>query len=207
MEASEVARKRAHFGELDASHGRVRCCSRERRLGNAMFQWKGKCPGSGGTVAEGKNVEQMSNSTPSVNRPEPTSLEQKAEAARERARNWKLARRQFVSPEELIECRTEPRKAFTIRGDDWIVCLGSRDQMCGQMLETLRAKGAGAHLAGHGFKTDDEYREAWGYSRSTSLVCIARANDLRAKAAESGNLRPDVGRAKPHFLRAKSLRD
>jgi hypothetical protein len=95
----------------------------------------------------------------------------------------------------LIECRLDPRKAKTIRGDDWIACLGSREQLCGRLFEVLRAQGAGAHLAEHGFKADDEYRDTWEYSRSTALISNARAATLRETAADAGNLKPDAGLA------------
>ena len=125
--------------------------------------------------------------------PERSGDQAKREGARDRARNWKLAHRQTVSPEELIQCRDKIRNAFTIRGDDWIICLGRRDQTCGQMLQVLRAKGAGAHLAEHGFSDDQQYRELWGYSKSTKLICRALARSRREQAAASGNLKPEAG--------------
>jgi DNA-binding CsgD family transcriptional regulator len=121
-----------------------------------------------------------------------TGLEIKRQKARDRARAHKAARRQFVSEEELQQCRSDLRKAKTIR-PGLIVCLGRRDQNCGQILQALRAKGAGAHLREHGFIDGSQYREHWGYSRGTSLVGDALAAMQRARAKERGHLRPDAG--------------
>src|ERR1700683_1140188 len=70
---------------------------------------------------------------------------------RKRSRDAKRAQRKFVDATELNACIEDIRKAKTIRGDEWIVCLGRRDQRCGQMLKALRARGGGAHLIQHGF--------------------------------------------------------
>ncbi len=100
----------------------------------------------------------------------------------------KRAQRQYVSPKELAECRADPRKAFTIRGDDWIVCLE-----CGQLLKQIRGEGAAAHLSEHGLSAK-QYRDLRGYSKSTGLVCNALAAKKRTVAAATGNLKPEAGR-------------
>lgn len=112
---------------------------------------------------------------------------------RKRSRDAKRAQRKFVDAAELDACIEDIRKAKTIRGDDWIVCLGRRVQRCGQMLKALRARGAGAHLIQHGFSDGDQYRDHWGYNRSTSLTCNAVATKASLKAKSEGHLNAEVG--------------
>lgn len=120
--------------------------------------------------------------------------EAQREAARARARRQKRAKWQWVNPDEHAACVADIRKAKTIRGPDWIVCLGRREQPCGRMLRKLRATGSGAHLRDqHGFETDNEYRRHWGYSLGTSLWCEAASAECRARAKAGGNLRADAG--------------
>lgn len=95
------------------------------------------------------------------------------------------AKRQFGTPEELAECRADPRKAKTIRGRDWIVCLGRKteagaglDQKCGQLLSGMLNN---AHLREHGYKSAVEYKDEWGYDRKTALVSETLAAKLRAR--------------------------
>lgn len=101
----------------------------------------------------------------------------------------KRAKRKYLLPEELAECIADPDKAFTIRGDEWIACLE-----CGQLLRFIRGKGAAVHLSEHGILAE-QYREKWGYSKSTGLVCRALAGKKRLEAEARANLRPDAGLA------------
>lgn len=112
---------------------------------------------------------------------------------RKRARDAKRAARKFVDAAELNACIEDIRKAKTIRGDEWIVCLGRRNQRCGRMLQALRATGVGAHLIEHGFSDCDEYRDHWEYNRSTSLTCNAKSAKARVRAKTEGHLRPEAG--------------
>jgi hypothetical protein len=103
--------------------------------------------------------------------------------------------RQYVTPEELVECRADPERAFTIRGDKWIVCLE-----CGQLLKQIRDKGYAAHLlTGHGGMTAKQYRQGPDpahprYGKNRRLICKALAAKLRDAARANPNLVPDRAR-------------
>ncbi len=113
----------------------------------------------------------------------------------------KRLQRNYATPEQLSECLTDIQKAKTICAPDGVVCLGRRGDTCGQILKALKAKGAGAHLAEHGYASNKEYRNEWGYSPGTSLVCESRTAALRELAAKGGHLKPNAGRA---YLRPPS---
>lgn len=104
-----------------------------------------------------------------------------------RAAILKRAQRQYVSEAELQQCRANPDLAFTIRGDDWIVCLE-----CRQLLKQIRDKGWAPHLREHGI-TVDQYREG-RYGKNRSLICNALATKLRVAAQTHGRLVPDQTR-------------
>jgi predicted transcriptional regulator len=97
-----------------------------------------------------------------------------------RAAQRKERLRKYATAEQLAECRPDPRKAFSIVGDDKAVCLE-----CGLVTALV----AGPHLKRHGL-TDDEYREKWGYNRQTALACL----DLQRKHSRSARLAGGVRR-------------
>ncbi len=81
------------------------------------------------------------------------------------------AKRQFVTPEELEACRQDPRKAKTIAGPDFIVCLE-----CGE-----KKRGLSGHLKPKHNLTPEEYKRKPGsegkaprYNAGTSLSSVNR---------------------------------
>lgn len=128
----------------------------------------------------------------------------------------KRAARQYVTPSEFDECRRDPEKAFTIHGDDWIVCLE-----CGLLCKQLRATGKAAHLRDEHKMAADLYRIGPDpmnprFGKRRALIC----NTLAKRKRESEtikNLRPDAGLANlrprikgsassPEFSRKQSAR-
>jgi hypothetical protein len=105
-----------------------------------------------------------------------------------RAAIQRRASRQYLNPTELAQCHSNPDLAFTIRGDDWIVCLE-----CGLLLKQIRDQGSAAHLKEHEM-TDERYRVA-RYGPNVSLVCRALSAARRKSALEGGHLKPDAGLA------------
>jgi hypothetical protein len=104
----------------------------------------------------------------------------------------KRGKRQHVTPEELAECRANPDKAFTIRGDEWVACLE-----CGQLLKQIRDRGSAAHLKEHGI-SDPQYRTGPDtshprYGPNRGLICNALAAKKRAQAAGNKNFKPASG--------------
>ena len=105
---------------------------------------------------------------------------------------------QFVTPEELEACREDPRKARTIRGDDFIVCLE-----CGELLEKLTRP----HLKIHGM-TAAEYKAQPGpdgvtrrYNKNASLSSIS-AQRKHARIAKEQHL-GQMGRR--HILHGEEI--
>jgi hypothetical protein len=101
----------------------------------------------------------------------------------EKALQRKRARRGYLSSEGLAHCQGDLLLAKTIRGPETIVCLE-----CGLLCASIRP----SHLRGHGLSME-QYRDRWGYSRRTGLISEALAANLRARAEQAGNLRPDAG--------------
>jgi predicted transcriptional regulator len=73
--------------------------------------------------------------------------------------------------ENQQEPATDPKKSIRERS---IVCLE-----CGKQFKVITRK----HLAKHDL-TPEEYKEKWGFKKSTSLVCRALARDRRKKMQE-----------------------
>src|SRR5579862_1101158 len=99
----------------------------------------------------------------------------------------KRAAREFISAEELAECREDPGLAFTVRGDEWVACLE-----CGQLLKFIRGAGAAAHLKEHGMSAE-EYRIGSNpkrprYGRRRGLVCNLLAKTRREHAWQRGSV-------------------
>lgn len=95
-------------------------------------------------------------------------------------------RRRFVSAEELAYYRAHFLEALR---EDGVVCLE-----CGILYRFL-----GRHVRQHGL-TLDEYREEWGYNRSTALITPAlhEAQRQRALARDLGALgAPNLRRNAP----------
>jgi hypothetical protein len=103
-----------------------------------------------------------------------------------RAAIKKREEREYLKPEELAACIADPDLAFTIRGDEWIVCLE-----CGQLLTCIRFRGRGVHHCCG--KTEEQYR-AGRYGPNVKLVSRAYASERR-KAKTAQNLRADAGLA------------
>ncbi len=80
-----------------------------------------------------------------------------------------------LSDEQIAENQqepaTDPKKSIRERS---IVCLE-----CGKQFKVITRK----HLAKHGL-APEEYKEKWGFKKSTSLVCKALARDRRKKMQE-----------------------
>jgi hypothetical protein len=120
-------------------------------------------------------------------------LEHEQKRGLSRASILKRSQRQYVTPEGLAECRTDPDRAFTIRGDRWIVCLE-----CGQLLKQIRDKGYAAHLKEHGMSVG-KYREGPDparprYGNNRSLICNAMAKRLADAVRANPRVVPDRGR-------------
>jgi hypothetical protein len=99
----------------------------------------------------------------------------------ERAKRGKAARarrHKFVSDAELSECHADPRKAKTIRGPKFIVCLE-----CGQIGRDLSG-----HLGIHGM-TKAQYKEKFGLNRGTSLRSL-ESGEKQAASMKSSKHRP-----------------
>lgn len=105
-------------------------------------------------------------------------------AARTRVRLWKAARHQFVSGDELRQCRADMRLAKRIRGPDWIVCLE-----CGRLCKVLNRHLPGAHRL-----IDSDYRGKWGYKNSTGLISNTSAQKQRKNVKNGVNLKPKSAR-------------
>jgi predicted transcriptional regulator len=101
-------------------------------------------------------------------------------AARTRVRLWKAARHQFVSEQELRQCRADMRLAKKIRGPKWIVCLE-----CGRLCKVLNRHLPGAHQL-----IVSDYRARWGYRNSTGLISDASAQKQRENVEKGLNLKP-----------------
>jgi len=104
-------------------------------------------------------------------------------SARKRLWSWKRRGKPAASlvplaPAELEACRGDPRKAKTIRGDDWIICLE-----CGEIFQTLSR-----HLGPTHDLTASKYRERWGYNRRTGLD----SKEFRASKSHSARRRGTV---------------
>ncbi len=80
-----------------------------------------------------------------------------------------------LSDEQIAENQqepaTDPKKSIRERS---IVCLE-----CGKQFKVITRK----HLAKHDL-APEEYKEKWGFKKSTSLVCKALARDRRKKMQE-----------------------
>lgn len=72
---------------------------------------------------------------------------------------------------EAAQPAVDPKKAIREKS---IVCLE-----CGKSFKVLTKR----HLATHGL-TPAEYKEKWGYTKKTSLVCKGLARERRKKMAE-----------------------
>lgn len=91
----------------------------------------------------------------------------------EQARNDRDARRQFLSKDELQRCISDPRLAFTIRGDEVTPCL-----ICGELVQLISA-----HLQGrHPDVTLRMYAEKFGFNYSTGLASKALIANARGRA-------------------------
>jgi hypothetical protein len=101
----------------------------------------------------------------------------------EKAKQWKRARRGYLSSEGLLQCQVDLRLAKKIHGPKAIVCLE-----CGLLCVSIRP----SHLREHGLSMH-QYREKWGYSKGTGLTSEVFAAGLRARAEQAGNLRPEAG--------------
>ncbi|WP_461208973.1 Ros/MucR family transcriptional regulator [Desulfocurvus sp. DL9XJH121] len=72
---------------------------------------------------------------------------------------------------EALEPAVDPKKAIREKS---IICLE-----CGKSFKVLTKR----HLAAHGL-TPAEYKDKWGYTKKTSLVCKGLARERRKKMAE-----------------------
>lgn len=113
--------------------------------------------------------------------------QQHRESVLAKAAKRKESLRSYATAEQLVECRGDPRKAFSIAGPEKAVCLE-----CGQLVELI----GGPHLKRHGL-TDDEYREKWGYNRQTALASLTHKKRLSRVARLSGGVRRMRGKQLP----------
>ena len=119
-----------------------------------------------------------------------------------RTRDWYVAHRQkvlednrasyraelqLVTPEELAQCRTDPRLAKSVRGQGAIVCLE-----CGQIVPGMLNN---AHLQKNHGLTARTYKTKWGISQKTGLVSDNMLRKLSARRRCDPRILKGLGRA------------